>query len=111
MTEPKWAGDPPSEWKTRVANENRLVVVDAQSHVLMRAGSEATVAEWWVREGHKQQYQHARIYREIDISDFLNAELAAHEEKQAKIRQREHEKREEERRKWERYNYLDEDAE
>ena len=111
MTEPKWVGDPHSEWKTRVANENRLVVVDAQSHVIMRADSEATVAEWWVREGHTKQYQHARIYREIDISDFLNTELAAHEEKQVKIRQREHEKREEERRKGERYNYLDEDAE
>lgn len=88
MAEPKWAGDPHSEWKTRVADENRLIVVDAQSNVIMRADSEATVAEWWVRNTTLAKHTHVRVYREIDMTDYLQTAVAAQEEKEAKIRQR-----------------------
>ena len=88
MAEPKWAGDPHSEWKTRVADENRLIVVDAQSNVIMRADSEATVAEWWVRNTTLAKHTHVRVYREIDMADYLQTAVAVQGEKEAKIRQR-----------------------
>lgn len=88
MTDPKWAGDPHQTWKTRVADENRLIVVDAQSNVIMRADSEATVAEWWVRNTTLAEHTHVRVYREIDMADYLKTAVDAQEEKEARARKR-----------------------
>jgi hypothetical protein len=95
MTDPKWAGDPHQAWKTRVADENRLIVVDAQSNVIMRADSEATVAEWWVRHTTLAKHTHVRVYREIDMADYLQTAVAAQEEKEAWTRGRFEEQRRE----------------
>lgn len=94
--EPNWAGDPHQEWKTRVADENRLILVDAQSNVIMRADSEATVAEWWLRNTTLAQQTHVRVYREIDLTKYMKAEVAAKEKKEKVAKQRAEEKRREE---------------
>lgn len=69
--ETKWAGDPHSEWKTKVADENRLIVVDAMNHVIMISDSMETLMEWWPRT--VKSYTHARVYREIDVSASIKS--------------------------------------